>query len=86
VLVAPYAQGGDDVYACWKLSYNEDLFSQEALRGYETWQDYSPGLCPVAEYLQPRLLQFKTNYWDVAEAEVQAATLRKTLAQWAEQN
>jgi len=48
--------GGDDVYACWKLSYDEDLFQSEELRGYETWQDYSSsGLCPVAEYLQVRI-------------------------------
>ena len=28
------------------------------------------------------LFQFKTNYWDVAEAHAQAAILRKTAGQW----
>ena len=49
-------------YACWKLSYNEDFFADEEERGYSSWQDYKrPGLCPVAEYLQPRMFQFKVR-------------------------
>ena len=49
-------------YACWKLSYNEDFFANEEERGYLSWQDYErPGLCPVAEYLQPRMFQFKVR-------------------------
>jgi perosamine synthetase len=45
-----------------------------------TAQAYGPGLCPVAESLQPRLLQFKTNYWDASGAERQAEVLARTIA------
>ena len=40
---------------------------------------YEDGICPVAEALQPRLLQFKTNYFDLEEAKVQADLLAKTI-------
>ena len=43
------------------------------------YRDYSPGLCPVAESIQPKLMQFKTNYMDLNEAERQAEILRKTI-------
>ena len=63
--------GGDDVYACWKLSYHEDFFLDEALRGYATWQDYhQPGLCPVAEYLQRMMAR---PGWRNAQREQDAA-------------
>jgi len=52
--------------------YLEPAFSEERFYGkgcpnhcplYEgTPQHYAPGLCPVAESLQPRLFQFRTNY------------------------
>lgn len=77
--------GGDGVYAAWKLSYLEPMFQQLNLLGRERFvseqnrRSYTRGLCPVAERLQPRLLQFKTNYWTEGQAEQQAATLRKTL-------
>ena len=45
----------------------------------ENRERYRAGLCPVAEQLAPRLLQFKTNYWDMSVAEQQADVLRKTL-------
>ena len=34
------------------------------------------GLCPNAEFVQPRLLQLKTNYWNIDEAYKQAEQLR----------
>jgi perosamine synthetase len=40
---------------------------------------YKRGLCPVAEDLQPRLMQFKTNYWDLADADRQASILHDTI-------
>jgi hypothetical protein len=30
--------------------------------------------------LQPKLLQFKTNYWDASDAERQADVLARTIA------
>jgi len=63
------ANGGDGVYGAWKLTYLEPMFEGQ----------FGPGLCPVAERVQPQLLQFKTNYWDWADAERQAGVLRRTL-------
>jgi perosamine synthetase len=63
-------QGGDPLYAAWKLTYMEPYFSQALGTG--------PGLCPVAESIQPRLLQFKTNYYDTKEAERHADIVHAT--------
>ncbi len=70
--------GGDSYYAAWKLSYFEPLFQNEVQKLPGVWQWYKMGLCPVAEYLQPRMIQIKTNYWDLSEAEHQAEILYKT--------
>lgn len=87
-------QGGDGIYATWKLSYQEAMF-QEATRNFAgkekvitetyegTLQNYSAGLCPVAERVQRQILAFKTNYWDWERAKKQAEILRKTIAFYA---
>ena len=41
--------------------------------------DYNAVSCKNAEFLQPRLLQFKTNYYDIEMAKFQAEILRKTI-------
>ncbi len=74
--------GGDSFYAAWKLSYMEPLFSDTVQKDKNIWQKYEPGLCPNAEYLQPRMIQLKTNYWDPSEAEKQAEKLHLTLGMW----
>ncbi len=74
--------GGDGFYAAWKLSYFEPLFLNEIQNWNGVWQKYEKGLCPVAEYLQPRMIQLKTNYWDLNEAEKQAEILLKTITQF----
>jgi len=74
--------GGDGIYAAWRLSYQEPLFVRDVQRRPGVRQPYRPGLCPQAEYLQKRLLQFKTNYWELSEAEAQAAILKKTIAEF----
>jgi len=77
--------GGDGIYSAWKLTYLEPMFVQLSLLGRERWitdankRKYKVGLCPVAESLQPLLLQFKTNYWAPEEAEMQADILRRTI-------
>jgi perosamine synthetase len=71
--------GGDGFYAAWKLSYNEPLFQNEIQKLTGVWQKYDENLCPVSEYLQPRLIQIKTNYWNLSEAEAQAEILYKTI-------
>lgn len=79
--------GGDGIYAAWQLNYLEPAFSAE--RGASprkpaedgaAAQEYRPGLCPVAESLQPRLLQFKTNYLQEDVAYQKAEALARTVA------
>lgn len=36
-------------------------------------------MCPVAEKIQPQMLQFKTNYFDTSETEAQAEILQRTI-------
>jgi perosamine synthetase len=76
-------EGGDPFYGAWQLTYLEPLFAQGCpLRhpAYEgAYQDYAPGLCPVAEEIQPRLIQLKTNYWRMAEAERQVEALTRAI-------
>jgi perosamine synthetase len=70
--------GGDGVYGAWALSYLEPAMKN--VRFAETQsQTYAAGLCPVAESLQPRLVQFKTNYFDPARRERAAASLTDTI-------
>ena len=71
--------GGDGYYAAWKLSYNEPYFQDVIQKSEQVWQKYDSNLCPVAEYLQKRMIQLKTNYWDLSEAEKQAEVLSKTI-------
>jgi perosamine synthetase len=71
--------GGDGYYSAWKLSYHEPLFMNEVQQYKGVWQDYASSLCPNAEYLQPRLIQLKTNYWNLDEAEKQVDILKKTI-------
>jgi len=79
--------GGDGIYAAWKLSYQEPLLqdptnigwrsrliSEERLASYK-----KKGLCPVAEDYQPKILAFKTDYWDMDEAYQQAEILKKVI-------
>lgn len=63
--------GGEGFYAAWRLTYEEEFV--EDLGGDDALDIL--GSCPHAEYLQPRLMQFQTNYWDTKEAEKQAEIL-----------
>ena len=65
------ALGGERPYAAWRLTYTEPAFRHLA----------PDGTCPVAESLQPRLMQFQTN--SLASAERNAAALRKAIAELA---
>jgi len=70
--------GGDRFYACWSLSYLEPAL--EGLAYSEHNIRYEKGLCPVAESLQPYLIQFKTNFESLGYAHKQAEALKKTIA------
>lgn len=72
------ANGGDGFYGAWALNYLEPAFKGVRFADFQT-QVFGEGLCPVAERLQPRLLQFKTNYFDPARRTRAAEALTKTL-------
>ncbi len=84
-----FANGGDFLYGAWRLTYNEPIFqNREFLGGFfpmdssvyqGTYRTYDKGLCPVAEVIQPQLMQFKTNYMDLDYAARQAKALRDTI-------
>jgi len=72
--------GGDGFYGAWSLTYLEPTFQDGSVfHDKNHTREYPPGTCPVAESIQPRLVQFKTNYGDQAtidrEAEILAATI-----------
>lgn len=81
--------GGDGIYSAWQLTYLEPMFRNRVLEGREIFfqepfqnmdfRQYREGLCPVAEKLQKRMLQFKTNYWDWEKAEEQADILERAI-------
>jgi perosamine synthetase len=81
-------QGGDGFYSAWSVPYFEPLMSTLEFYGhgcplecpqYEGKPVYGKGLCPNAEALQPKLMQFKTNYRDLKVAEKKAEALKKTI-------
>ena len=66
------ANGGDDFYAGMQLIYKEQPLVDLGYNKYEN-------LCPIAEEIQPQIMQFKTNYRDLVEARVAIDTLRSTI-------
>lgn len=59
--------GGERPFGAWRLTYHEPAFRHLA----------SDGTCPIAESLQPRLLQFQTN--NLASAERNATALHAAI-------
>ena len=75
--------GGDGIYGAWSVPYLEPLISNRAYVSrlphiYEK-TSYKPGLCPVAEKIQSKMMVFKTNYRDMDLAQKKADALKKTI-------
>jgi perosamine synthetase len=70
--------GGDGIYGAWQLTHLEPAFRSVKFSPDQT-QEFAPGLCPVAEAVQPELLQFKTNYSDLETAQQKAEALMHTI-------
>jgi perosamine synthetase len=82
-------EGGDGIYGAWSVPYLEPMmvtrqFAKRCPYIYEN-VSYNQGLCPVAESIQPKIMQFKTNYRDMELAEKKADILRKTIRKYAQQ-
>jgi perosamine synthetase len=75
--------GGDGIYAAWALSYEETVMSSGVYKKqaphYYEGIEYPRGICPVAEAIQPKLMQFVTNYGSLEEAEPFVEALAKTI-------
>ncbi len=85
------AAGGDGFYGAWLPTYREPVL-QDLSRAVaerpgryphlaDVMPDYRQTECPVLESVQPKLMQIKTNYFDLDEAERQAEALRKAVAE-----
>jgi perosamine synthetase len=68
--------GGDDFYASMILTYEEPIMKK--LGYYEKWK----GKCPIAEKIQPIMMQFKTNYRTIEEAKKNIEVLRKSIEKY----
>lgn len=76
-------QGGDGIYGAWSVPYLEPVIKERQFvsRCPTVYKDvhYEEGLCPVAESIQPKLMQFKTNYRGKEIASTKVESLRKTI-------
>lgn len=82
--------GGDGFYGGLSVAYQEPVmiekpfinrFAPEHREQIRANLNFEAGLCPVAETLQPQMMQFKTNYRDLEQARTQADLLKKTIEQ-----
>ncbi len=76
--------GGDGFYAAWSPPYLEPLMANGNYYGKGSHYtgpkiQYKKGLCPIAETIQPKLMQFKTSYRDLTLAKRKAEALKKTI-------
>ena len=78
--------GGDGFYGAWSVPYLEPLMVTGAFKSRlpEVYANtnYVAGLCPIAEKVQPKIMQFKTNYRDLTLAEQKADVLRRLIAKY----
>jgi len=67
--------GGDGFYGACKVPYLEPVFKGLKINGVT----YKKGLCPVAETIQSRIMQFKTNYRNMDDAKKKTEILNKLI-------
>ena len=76
-------QGGDGIYGAWSVTYLEPVIAERKYVKRCPWVyrnvHYEKGLCPMAEKVQPKIMQFKTNYRDLRIAQRKADILFKVI-------
>lgn len=76
-------EGGDGIYGAWSVPYLEPMVAERQFIKRCPWVYeklyYEKGLCPIAEELQPKIMQFKTNYRDLELAALKAEALARTI-------
>lgn len=79
--------GGDGIYGAWSVPYLEPMVANRQFAKRCPWVyesiSYPVGLCPVAEKIQPKIMQFKTNYRSENLAEKKADILRDVIKKFA---
>jgi perosamine synthetase len=77
------SNGGDGIFAAWSLLYNEDSIPDVLKRlnsiGLEGRLNYRKGICPNAETIQKKIMQFTTNQKNEDEMKIQADALNNTI-------
>jgi len=79
--------GGDGFYGGVSVPYLEPVFQDKAflktylpdVADYNQAFDYQAGLSPIAEKIQPKMMQFKTNYRDLTKARRQRDILHSVI-------
>lgn len=66
-----YKNGGDYFYGCWLPPYEEDFYSQ--------FRKNRKIKCKIAEKLQKRTIQLKTNYYNKQDLDKQVKAIKITL-------
>ena len=78
--------GGDGIYGAWSVPYLEPVIVERKFVKRCPWVYenviYKKGLCPIAEKLQPKLMQFKTNYRDYGLAQIKAEALYNVIKKY----
>ena len=81
--------GGDGFYGAWSVPYLEPVMVEKKFikRYPEIYRnlEYPRGLCPIAESVQPRIMQIKTNYRNLSLAKQKADSLKRTIKFYKEQ-
>ena len=67
--------GGDGFYSACVVPYLEPVFQNNEIYN----KVYTQGLCPTAESLQKKIMQFKTNYRSLEVAELKASVLKQVI-------
>jgi perosamine synthetase len=74
--------GGDGIYGAWAVPYQEPVIANETysslLNSYKDL-NLADSVCPIAEKIQPIIMQFKTNYRDLKLAKEKAKMLETTI-------
>ena len=75
--------GGDGFYAAWTLLYQEDSIKEiksilESM-GLKNRINTELGICPNAEIVQKKIMQFTTNQKNENEMKIQSDALKKTI-------
>lgn len=79
--------GGDGFYGAWSVPYLEPVISHRQFVSrlpmvYDSIT-YKEGICPNAEKIQPKIMQFKANYRDLELAKEKAGLLKKVIQKFA---